>query len=30
MKEKFESISMSGLRSVLKSRFEVEVQNYVW
>lgn len=29
MKEKFEAISMSGLRSVLKSGFEVEVQNHV-
>lgn len=27
MKEKLESISMSSLRSVLKSRFEAEVQN---
>lgn len=29
MKEKLEAISMSGLRSVLKSRFEAEVYNQV-
>lgn len=30
IKEKLESISMSGLRSSLKLRFEDEVQNQVW
>lgn len=30
MKEKLESISMSSLRSVLKLKFEAEVQNKVW